>query len=166
MEPEETDERDLQLTKAPKSKKVEIQNTLQQETEGTIFSEKETTFDLRHLAGGELSAEEIDDLKDFALVGGYSAEAVILGGVNKDVLDCVPDRDGARVVNTLTRIIGFPKLEHELSGLRKQHIVGSLAFTSIKVRLRLHNMLSELNVELTKSFYFLKNAESVVKQGV
>jgi hypothetical protein len=56
-----------------------------------FFSEKETTFDLRHLAGGELSAEEIDDLKDFALAGGYSAEAVILGGVNKDVLDCVPD---------------------------------------------------------------------------
>jgi hypothetical protein len=56
-----------------------------------FFSEKETTFDLRHLVGGELSAEEIDDLKDFALVGGYSAEAVILGGVNKDVLDCVPD---------------------------------------------------------------------------
>jgi hypothetical protein len=48
-------------------------------------------------------------------------------------LDCVPDRDGARVVNTLTRIIGFPKLEHELSGLRKQHIVGSLAYISIKV---------------------------------
>jgi hypothetical protein len=98
-----------------------------------FFSEKETTFDLRHLAGGELSAEEIDDLKDFALAGGYSAEAVILGGVNKDVLDCVPDWDGARAVNTLIRIIGFPKLEHELSGLRKQHIVGSLAYISIKV---------------------------------
>lgn len=147
-------------------KKLKYKTHYNKKPKVQFFSEKETTFDLRHLAGGELSAEEIDDLKDFALAGGYSAEAVILGGVNKDVLDCVPDRDGARVVNTLTRIIGFPKLEHELSGLRKQHIVGSLAFTSIKVRLRLHNMLSELNVELTKSFYFLKNAESVVKQGV
>jgi hypothetical protein len=97
-------------------------------------------FYFRLLVGGELSSEEISDLKDFASARGYPVEAVIFGGLDEDVLDCIPDHDGARVVNTLTKTIGFLKLEHELSELRKQHIIGILAYTSIKVRLRLHSI--------------------------
>lgn len=49
------------------------------------------------------------------------------------MLECVPDRDGARVVNTLTKSNGFLKLESELSNYRKQHITGSLVYSNFKV---------------------------------
>jgi hypothetical protein len=50
--------------------------------------------------------------------------AILFGGVDEDVLECILDRDGARVVNTLTKSIGFSKLESKLSNIRKQHITG------------------------------------------
>lgn len=103
------------------------------------------TFYFRHLAG-ELRSEEISDLKDFALTCVYPTEAVIFCAIDEDMLDCIPDYDRSRVVNTLTKTIGPPKLQHKLSGLRKQHIGGSLTYASMKVRLRLHSMLYKLRV--------------------
>jgi hypothetical protein len=94
----------------------------------SISSSKERTFDLRHMASGELSAEDISELREFAIAGGYRPVVVLFSGVDNDVLECIPDRDGAKVVNTLTKSIGFSKLESELSNIRKQHIVGSFSF--------------------------------------
>lgn len=91
-----------------------------------------------------MSAEEISDLRDFALAGGYKAEAVIFGRVDEDVLECVPSPEGARITNTLTKSIGFPKLEHELSGLRKKHIAGSLAYANFKVKFGLCGVFLDL----------------------
>jgi hypothetical protein len=50
------------------------------------------------------------------------------------VLTCVPDRAEATIIKNLTKSIGFPKMERELSGMKKQHIAGSLAYTNIKVK--------------------------------
>jgi hypothetical protein len=80
------------------------------------------------MASGELSAEDISELREFAIAGGYRPVVVLFSGVDNDVLECIPDRDGAKVVNTLTKSIGFSKLESELSNIRKQHIVGSFSF--------------------------------------
>lgn len=82
----------------------------------------------------------ISHLNDFALATGYPEEAVIFGGVDEDVLDCIVYREGARIVDNL-RSTSFLKLEHELYGLRKQCIAESLAYTSNKVKLCLYNML-------------------------
>lgn len=111
-----------------------------QKAKATTFAQKMNFFDFKYLAGGELSSEEISDLNDIASVCRYLAEAVIFCGVDEGMLDCVPNHDRAGVVNTLTKTIGFLKLEHELSSLSKQHIVVSLAYASIKVRLHLHSM--------------------------
>jgi hypothetical protein len=36
---------------------------------------------------------------------------VLFGGVDEEILGCIPDRAGAKIVNTLSTNIGFPKLE-------------------------------------------------------
>jgi hypothetical protein len=55
------------------------------------------------------------------------------GGVDEDVLECIPNKDGARGVNTLTKSISFLKLESKLRNIRKQPIIGSLVYTNFKV---------------------------------
>lgn len=82
-----------------------------------------------------MSAEEISDLRDFALAGGYKAEAVIFGRVDEDVLECVPSPEGAWITNTLTKSIGFPKLKH---------IAGSLAYANFKVKFGLCGVFLDL----------------------
>jgi hypothetical protein len=49
---------------------------------------------------------------------------VLFGGVDEEIQGCIPDRVGAKIVNTLSKSIGFPKLERDLSNNRRQHITG------------------------------------------
>jgi hypothetical protein len=58
---------------------------------------------------------------------------VLFGGVDEEILGCIHDRAGAKIVNTLTRSIRFLKHERDLSGYRKQHITGSLVYSNFKV---------------------------------
>ena len=53
--------------------------------------------------------------------------------MDEEVLGCLFDQTGAMIVNTLTKIIGFLKLENELSNYRKQHITDSLVYLNFKV---------------------------------
>jgi hypothetical protein len=96
-------------------------------------SSESKSFDLRHLGGQQLSKEDISELREFAISGGYQPGSVLFGGVDEEILGCIPDRAEAKIVNTLTRSIGFPKLERDLSGYRKQHITGSLLYSNLKV---------------------------------
>jgi hypothetical protein len=68
-------------------------------------------LDLRHLGGQELSEEDISELKEFAIAGSYMPGSVLFGGVDEEILGCIPDRAGAKIVNTLSTNIGFLKLE-------------------------------------------------------
>jgi hypothetical protein len=43
------------------------------------------------------------------------------------------DQTGARVISTLSKSIGFPMLETDISRYRRQHIVGSLFYSNFKV---------------------------------
>jgi hypothetical protein len=45
----------------------------------------------------------------------------------------VRDQTGAKVIGTLSKSIGFPKLETDISRYRRQHIVGSLFYSNFKV---------------------------------
>jgi hypothetical protein len=96
-------------------------------------SSEDTELDLRHLGGQELSYEDISELKDFAIAGGYKSGSVLFGGIDEEILGCIPDRAGAKIVNTLSKSIRFLKLERDLSNYRRQHITGSLFYSNFKV---------------------------------
>jgi hypothetical protein len=97
-------------------------------------SSESKTFDLRHLGGQQLSKEDISKLREFTIAGGYLPGSVLFGGVDEEILGCIPDRAGAKIVSTLTKSIGFPKLERDLSSYQKQQITGSLVYSNFKVQ--------------------------------
>jgi hypothetical protein len=47
---------------------------------------------------------------------------------------CDRDRAGPKIIGTLSKSVGFPKLEADISGYRRQHIVGSLFYSNFKVK--------------------------------
>lgn len=59
------------------------------------------------------------ELKDLALSLKYPSGAMIFSGSDREKLLCNPNRDEARALKNLTKSIGFPKVEKELSGLKK-----------------------------------------------
>jgi hypothetical protein len=66
-------------------------------------------FDLRHLGDQELSEEEKSELKGFAMSCGYQPGSLLFGGVDEEILRCIRDRAGAKIVGTLSKSVGFPK---------------------------------------------------------
>jgi hypothetical protein len=97
-------------------------------------SSKGANFDLRHLGGQQLSKEDISELKEFAISCGYQLGSMLFGGVDEEVMGCIRDRAGAKIIRTLSKIVGFPKLEKDISCYRRQHIIGSLFYSNFKVR--------------------------------
>jgi hypothetical protein len=95
----------------------------------------EKDFDLRHLDGQELSEEDKLELKEFAISCGYQPGFMLFGGVDEEILGCIRDHAGAKIVGTLSKSVGFPKLETDISCYRRQHIVGSLFYSNFKVKL-------------------------------
>jgi hypothetical protein len=96
-------------------------------------SSEEADFDLRHLGGQQLSEEDMAELKDFAINCGYQPGSMLFGGVDEEVIGCIHDRAGAKIIGTLSKSIRFPKLERDISCYRCQHIIGSLFYSSFKV---------------------------------
>jgi hypothetical protein len=99
----------------------------------TDKASEDIELDLRHLGGQELSDEDISELKEFALASGYKPGSVVFDGVDEEILECIPDRAGAKIVNTLSKTIGFSKLEWDLSNYKRQHISRSLFYSNFKV---------------------------------
>jgi hypothetical protein len=75
--------------------------------------------------------DPLDLLPDFLarLIGLFFSIKIF----DEEILGCIPDRAGAKIVNTLSKSIGFPKLERDLSNYRRQHITGSLFYSNFKV---------------------------------
>jgi hypothetical protein len=92
-----------------------------------------TSFDLRHLGGQQLFEEDISKLKEFVMSGDYQPGSVLFGGMDEEILGCILDRAGAKIVNTLSKSIRFSKLEKDISGYRRQHITSSLFYSNFKV---------------------------------
>jgi hypothetical protein len=95
---------------------------------------EEKDFELRNLIGQELSEAEKKELQEYDISCGYQPGAMLFGGIDEDALGCVRDRTGAKVIGTLSKSVGFPKLEANISIYRRQHIVGSLFYSNIKVK--------------------------------
>ena len=80
-----------------------------------------------------MSKAEKEELKEYAKSCGYKPGALLFGGIDDEKLGCIRDSAGAKVIGTLSKSIGFPKLETDISRYRRQHIVGSLFYSNFKV---------------------------------
>jgi hypothetical protein len=94
---------------------------------------KEKDFDLRNLVGQELSKAE-KELQEYGIYCGYQPGAMLFGGIDEGALGCIRDRTGAKIIGTLSKSVGFLKLEADISSYRRQHIVGSLFYSNFKVK--------------------------------
>jgi hypothetical protein len=95
---------------------------------------EEENFNFQKLIGQELTKAEKEELREYAISCGYQPGALLFGGVDDERLGCLRDQTGAKVIGTLSKSIGFPKLETDISHYRRQHIVGSLFYSNFKVK--------------------------------
>jgi hypothetical protein len=94
---------------------------------------EEKDFDLRNLVGQELSEAE-KELQEYGISCGYQPGAMLFGGIDEEALGCIRDRTGAKIIGTLSKSVGFPKLEANISSYRRQHIVDNLFYFNFKVK--------------------------------
>jgi hypothetical protein len=109
---------------------------------------EEEIFNFQNLVGQELTKAKKEELKEYAISCRYQPGALLFGGVDDEKLGCVRDQTGAKVIDTLSKSIGFPKLEIDISRYRRQHLVGSLFYSNFKVKtfLRLFIILNNEGV--------------------
>jgi hypothetical protein len=77
---------------------------------------EERDFDLRNLVGQELSEAEKKELQEYGISYGYQPGSMLFGGIDEGALECIRDRAGAKIIDTLLKSAGFPKLEADISG--------------------------------------------------
>jgi hypothetical protein len=97
-------------------------------------SSEEKDFDLRHLGGLESSEADKEELKEYGISCGYQPGSILFGGIDEETLGCIRNRAGAKIIGTLSKSVGFSNLESDISGYRRQHIVGSLFYSNYKVK--------------------------------
>ena len=44
---------------------------------------------------------------------------MLFGGIDEGALGCIRDRTEAKIIGTLSKSVGFPKLEADISGYRR-----------------------------------------------
>jgi hypothetical protein len=59
---------------------------------------------------------------------------MLFGGIDEEALGCIRDCAGAKIIGTLSKSVRFLKLESDISGYRRQHIIGSLFYSNFKVK--------------------------------
>jgi hypothetical protein len=95
---------------------------------------EEKGFSLQNLVGQELSKAEKEELQEYAISCGYQPGAMLFGGINEEALGYIRDRTGAKIISTLSKSVGFSKLEADISTYRRQHIICSLFYSNFKVK--------------------------------
>jgi hypothetical protein len=101
--------------------------------EMTEDTSEDEAFNFQNLVGQELTKAEKEELKEYAISCGYRPGALLFGGIDDERLGCIRDQTGTKVIGTLSKSIGFSKLEADISRYRQQHIVGSLFYSNFKV---------------------------------
>ena len=107
--------------------------TKPEKEEMTVDTSEDETFDFQNLVGQELTEAEKEELKEYAISCGYRPRAFLFSGIDDEKLGCIRDQTNAKVIGTLSKSIGFSKLEADISRYRRQHIVGSLFYSNFKV---------------------------------
>jgi hypothetical protein len=95
---------------------------------------EEKGFKFENIIDEEFTKAEKEELQECAISCVYQPGAMLFGGVNDEALGCIQDRTGAKIISTLLKSVGFPKLEADISSYRRQHIVGSLFYSNFKVK--------------------------------
>jgi hypothetical protein len=86
--------------------------------EMTEDTSEDETFDFQNLVGQEFTKAEKEELKEYAISCWYRPGALLFGGIGDEGLGCIRDQTGAKVIGTLSKSIGFPKLEADTSRYR------------------------------------------------
>jgi hypothetical protein len=95
---------------------------------------EERNFDLRNLVGQELPEAEKKELQEYGISYGYQPGAMLFSGIDEEALGCVRDSTEAKIIGPLSKSVGFPKLEADISSYRRQHIIDSLFYSNFKVK--------------------------------
>jgi hypothetical protein len=95
---------------------------------------EEKGFNFQNIIGQELSKAEKEELQEYDISCGYQPGAMLFSGINEEALGCIRDRTGAKIISTLSKSVGFPKLEVDISRYRRQHIADSLFYSNFKVK--------------------------------
>jgi hypothetical protein len=97
-------------------------------------------FIIRHALGKRLFEEEIVEAKHYTRELKYPKGALVYNGTDEDdFLYCLLDNKEISVCRKMTKNMGFPKLEADLSTMSKDDLADSLAYNSLKVRVGDHN---------------------------
>jgi hypothetical protein len=76
---------------------------------------EEKGFNFQNIIGQELFKAEKEELQEYDIFCGYQPGAMLFGGINEEALGCIRDRTGAMIISTLSKSVGFPKLEADIS---------------------------------------------------
>jgi hypothetical protein len=95
---------------------------------------EENGFNFQNIIGQELSKAEKEEMQEYAISCGYQPGAMLFGEINEEALGCIRDRIRAKIISTLSKSVGFLKLEADISRYRRQHIVVSLFYSNFKVK--------------------------------
>jgi hypothetical protein len=118
---------------------------------------EEKDFDLRNLVGQELSEAKKRELQEYGISCGYQPGAMLFGGIDEGALGCIRYRAGAKIISTLSKSVGFPKLEADLSGYRRQHIVDNLFYSNFKVKFPLFKVMQNfIFIFMMKQSFLMK----------
>jgi hypothetical protein len=83
---------------------------------------------------------------------------LLFGGVDEEALGWIQDCTGAKIISTLSKSVGFPKLEADISSYRCQHIAGSLFYSNFKVKLTSFSFLIRaIKEKFCDEDYFLQS---------
>jgi hypothetical protein len=80
---------------------------------------EEEDFNFQDILRQELSKAEKEELKEYAISCGYRPGVLLFGAVNEESLGCLRDHTGAKVVGTLSKSVGLPEVEADLSRYRR-----------------------------------------------
>jgi hypothetical protein len=72
-------------------------------------------FNFQNIIGQELSKAEKEELQEYAISCGYQPGVMLFGGINEEGLGCIRDQTGAKIISTLSKCVGFLKLEADIS---------------------------------------------------
>jgi hypothetical protein len=108
------------------------------------ITSEEKDFDIRNLVGQELSEAEKKEVHEYGISCGYQPGAMLFGGIDEETLGCIRNRVGAKIISTLSKSVGFSKLESDISGYRQKHIIGSLFYSNFEVKFFVPKLLLSL----------------------
>jgi hypothetical protein len=96
-----------------------VDTTIEKGKEQIEDTSEEENFNFQDILGQELSETEKEELKKYVVSCGYKPGALLFGGVNEEKLRCLRNRTEAKVVRTLSKNVGLPKIEADLCRYRR-----------------------------------------------